>query len=88
MFADTLDERMSGGFIVAALDIKVVEPGFKDHWGQDCGPSLKEVNERLVSRELSQEDRGQSALEISAVVHITLVETQGGPTVFNIRCLS
>ena len=31
MFANALDERMSGSFIVATLDIKVTKPRFDDH---------------------------------------------------------
>ena len=48
VFADALDERMSGCLVVTALDIEIVKPRLKDHRSKDRGPGLEEVNESLI----------------------------------------
>ena len=65
MRANALDQGVSCGFVVAALDVEVTEERLKDERCDDGNPCLKKVDERCVGAELFQDVDRQLALELS-----------------------
>ena len=63
VFPDTLDDGMPGCLIVAALDVEVAQQGLEDQGGQQCNPSLQQVDESGVGAELLEELCGEASLK-------------------------
>ena len=60
MFPDPFDDGMSGGLIVAALYVEVVEQGLEDQRCQEGHPSFQQVDERRVGAELLEDLLGKA----------------------------
>ena len=55
VFPDPFDDGMSGGLIVAALYVEVVEQGLEGQRCQEGHPSFQQVDERRVEAELLED---------------------------------
>ena len=51
VFTDSLEQGMSRGLVVTALDIEGVQPRLEDQGCQDRDPRFEEIYERLVGGE-------------------------------------
>ena len=63
MFPDALDDGVPGCLIVAAMDVEVAQQGLEDQGGQQCNPSLQQVDESGVGAELLEEFCGEASLK-------------------------
>ena len=63
MFTDPFDDGVSGGLIVAALDVEVIEQGLEDQWCYEGHPSFQQVDKGCVGAELFEDHFGEASQE-------------------------
>ena len=83
MLANALDQGVSRGFVVAALDVEVTEERLKDERCDDGNPCLKKGDECGVGAELFQDVDRQLALEVPRYLRAAVGKDDHSPTVIH-----
>ena len=87
VFANSFQQSVSRSLVVTTLDVERVEPGLEDQRCEDRHPGLAEIDEGLVRGKLSCQHGRETPLEVRSSLHITVVEANRCPSVFDLRCL-